>query len=98
MLPDIAGKVFSAIIFDEMKSVFEKGCLDFEVSLEEFDCEKDHVRLLILYPPKVSVSTLVNSLLSVFPFYKRNAKSCCITRLKEGVLYINSIYVKRFGN
>lgn len=58
-------KVFNAAILDEMKTVFQKVCLDFEASLEEFDGEKDHVHLLVLYPPKVSISKLVNSLKGV---------------------------------
>ena len=58
-------KIFSAPILDEMKAIFQKVCLDFESSLEEFDGEKDHVHLLVNYPPKVSVSKLVNSLKGV---------------------------------
>ena len=39
-----------------MKKVFESVCTDFEAKLMEFDGEKDHVHLLIHYPPKVSIS------------------------------------------
>ena len=39
-----------------------KVCGDFEAVLREFDGEAGHVRLLVEYPPKVSVSALVNSL------------------------------------
>ena len=38
---------------------------DFEGQLVEFDGEADHVHLLINYPPKVCISTLVNGLKSV---------------------------------
>jgi putative transposase len=38
---------------------------DFEATLVEFDGEDDHVHLLVNYPPKVSVSSLVNSLKGV---------------------------------
>ena len=38
---------------------------DFEAELVEFDGEDDHVHLLVNYPPKVSVSNLVNSLKGV---------------------------------
>ena len=48
-----------------MKKVFESVCIDFESKLMEFDDEKDHVHLLIHYPPKVSISKLVNSLKGV---------------------------------
>ena len=45
-----------------MKDVFDSVCSDFESSLIEFDGEGDHVHLLVNYPPKVSISKLVNSL------------------------------------
>ncbi len=48
-----------------IKSYFEKVCEDFECQLEEFNGEKDHVHLLVNYPPKVSISKLVNSLKGV---------------------------------
>ncbi len=37
-------------------------CADFGAAFAEFDGEDDHVHLLVGYPPKVAVSTLVNSL------------------------------------
>ena len=40
-------------------------CVDFEATLVEFDGEDDHVHLLVEYPPKVTVSKLVNSLKGV---------------------------------
>jgi putative transposase len=45
-----------------MKEVFEDVACDFESELVEFGGEKDHVHLLIHYPPKISVSKLVNGL------------------------------------
>lgn len=57
--------VFSKRILDELKEIFSSVCLDFEAELIEFDGEDDHVHLLVNYPPKVSVSSLVNSLKGV---------------------------------
>lgn len=45
--------------------IFERVCDDFEAELVECDGEKDHVHLLVNYPPKVSISRLVNSLKGV---------------------------------
>lgn len=42
-----------------------KVCTDFDAKLVEFNGERDHVHLLIEYPPKVAVSRLVNSLKGV---------------------------------
>ena len=57
--------VFSKEMLEEMKNIFSKVCNDFEVELAEFDGEKNHVHLLINYPPKVQLSKLVNSLKGV---------------------------------
>lgn len=40
-------------------------CADFETELVEFNGERDHVHLLVHYPPKVSISKLVGSLKGV---------------------------------
>lgn len=48
-----------------MRAIFQSVCKDFEAELIEFEGEKDHVHLLIHYPPKVAISTLVNSLKGV---------------------------------
>ncbi len=58
-------KAFSKEVIDFMKPVFEKVCNDFEAQLIECDGESDHVHLLVNYPPKISVSKLVNSLKGV---------------------------------
>lgn len=54
---------------DEMLNACEatmrKVCEDFEATLVEFNGETDHVHLLVNYPPKVTVSGLVNSLKGV---------------------------------
>lgn len=62
-------RVFTKNTLDFMKQVFEDVAYDFESELVEFDGEKDHVHLLIHYPPKISVSKLVNSLKGVSSRY-----------------------------
>jgi REP element-mobilizing transposase RayT len=57
--------VFTKEILDDMRDVFASVCTDFEAQLVEFDGADDHVHLLVNYPPKVSVSALVNSLKGV---------------------------------
>lgn len=58
-------KAFTKEVIDFMKPIFEKVCNDFEAELIECDGESDHIHLLVNYPPKVSVSKLVNSLKGV---------------------------------
>lgn len=57
--------VFTKEILDELRPIFFSVCIDFEADLVEFDGEDDHVHLLVNYPPKVTVSKLVNSLKGV---------------------------------
>ena len=58
-------QVFTKEILDDMRQIFESVCTDFEAKLVEFDGEHDYVHLLVNYPPKISVSKLVNSLKGV---------------------------------
>ena len=58
-------EVFTEEILDDLRPMFASVCADFESELVEFDGEDDHVHLLVNYPPKVSVSNLVNSLKGV---------------------------------
>ena len=57
--------VFTKIILDGLKEIFASVCRDFEAELIEFDGEEDHVHLLVVYPPKAAISSLVNSLKGV---------------------------------
>lgn len=57
--------VFTKPILEELRKIFQNVCKDFSAELVEFEGERDHVHLLVNYPPKVSVSKLVNSLKGV---------------------------------
>lgn len=48
-----------------MKIIFQDICERFEAQLIEFEGERDHVHLLVNYPPKLAISKLVNSLKGV---------------------------------
>ncbi len=67
-------KAFTKEVIDFMKPIFSKVCKDFEADLVEFDGKNDYVHLLINYPPKVSISKLVNSLKGVSSRQVRKAK------------------------
>ena len=47
---------------EHLKSTCTGVCLKMGANLREFDGEEDHVHLLVSYPPKLSISRLVNSL------------------------------------
>lgn len=57
--------VFTKPILDKLRKIFQNICKDFSAELVEFEGERNHVHLLVNYPPKISVSKLVNSLKGV---------------------------------
>jgi putative transposase len=63
--PKYRKKIFNKKHLDCMQKVFTKVCQDFDAELVEFNGEKDHVHLLVLHPPKVAISVMVNSLKGV---------------------------------
>lgn len=58
--------VFTPCMLDTMRLIFTDVCKAFEATLVEFEGERDHVHLLVNYPPKISLSRLINSLKGVF--------------------------------
>jgi putative transposase len=57
--------VFTRPILMELEKIFASVCRDFNAKLIEFNGENDHVHLLLNYPPKISLSSLINSLKGV---------------------------------
>jgi putative transposase len=57
--------VFTAAHLGRMEEVMRDVCADFGAELAEFNREADHVRLLVNFPPTVTISRLVNSLKGV---------------------------------
>ena len=58
-------RVFDRDALARLHRMLRIVCADFEADLIEFNGERDHVHLLVNYPPKYSVSALVNSLKGV---------------------------------
>ena len=56
---------------ERLRHIFFKVCTDFEAVLVQMEGESNHVHLLVTYPPKVSVSWLVNSLKGVSSYVLR---------------------------
>lgn len=53
------------------EEIMREVCGSFDAELKEFNGERDHVHLLVHYPPKVALSKLVNSLKGVSSRYLR---------------------------
>ena len=75
-------KIFTQEHIDALRVIAAKVCEDFGAELRELNGEKDHIHLLVNYPPKVAVSSLVNSLKGVTSRLLRKQfpeleKACC---------------------
>lgn len=89
--------VFSQAALNDMRDIFADVCRDFESELVEFDGEKDHVHLLINYPPKVAVSKLVNSLKGVSSRLLRKTRKELRMFYWKGVLWSPSYFAASCG-
>jgi REP element-mobilizing transposase RayT len=61
----VSRRVFDAQAIDVLRATFADVCSDTHATLVQMDAEGNHVHLLVEYPPKVAVSSLVNSLKGV---------------------------------
>lgn len=90
--------MFTKEILDKLQIIFEQVCNEFESELVEFDGEDDHVHLLVHYPPKVSISKLVNSLKGVSSRKIRQSQYPSITKkLWGGALWSPSYFAGSCG-
>jgi len=78
--------VLTEAAHETLRAIFTKVCQDFEAVLVESHGEDDHVHLLVEYPPKVAISTLVNSLKGVSARHLRQQYPDIATRYYQGVL------------
>jgi putative transposase len=90
-------RVFTAKAIADLREVFSSVCADFEAELVEMDGEDDHVHLLVNYPPKVALSTLVNSLKGVSSRRLRLMHPELVRRYWKGVLWSPSYFAASCG-
>ena len=78
---------FTKDTLDDLRPILASLCIDFESELIELEEEDDHVHLLVNYPPKVAVSTLVNSLKGIASLMIRKKNDSNIRKnLRGGAL------------
>ncbi|NBM73103.1 IS200/IS605 family transposase, partial [Proteus sp. G4406] len=77
---------------------FASVCADFDVELVEMDGEREHVHLLINYPPKLAISNLVNSLKGVSSrLLRRDRPDIAQRDYYKGVLWSPSYFAGSCG-
>ncbi|HRX72190.1 MAG: IS200/IS605 family transposase [Candidatus Competibacteraceae bacterium] len=96
-VPRYRRNVFDADALARLQTAFAKVCTDFGATLEEFNGEPDHVHLLVHYPPKVAISTLVNSLKGVSAQRLRQERSDIANRYWRGGLWSASYFTASCG-
>jgi putative transposase len=89
--------VLSELAIRDLRAIFAKVCGDFEAELIECNGEDDHVHLIVVYPPKVALSKLVNSLKGVSSRLLRSARPEVSGRYRKGVLWSPSYFVASCG-
>jgi REP-associated tyrosine transposase len=91
--------VFDGDALQRLQAIFEKICHDFQVQLVEMNgqAEHVHVHLLTHYPPKHSVSSLVNSLKGVSSRLLRIERPDMEKRYGNHVLWSPSYFAASCG-
>ena len=96
-VPKYRRRIFDADAIEKMHRIFRIVCADFEADLIEFNGETDHVHLLINYPPKTSISKLVNSLKGVSARRLRQERPDIAKKYWKGALWSGSYFVASCG-
>ncbi|ONF42518.1 IS200/IS605 family transposase [Marinobacter lutaoensis] len=90
-------KLFDGYMVEQLREAFESACEKLECELMEMDGEADHVHLLVSYPPKLSVSVLVNNLKSVSSRRIRILNTHIPRQSKSGALWSRSYFACSAG-
>lgn len=87
-------QIFDHDATEKLRTYFSNVCADFEAELVEMDGEPDHVHLLINYPPKLAISSLVNSLKGVSGrLLRRDRPDIAVRYYYKGVLWSPGYFV-----
>ncbi|MER6384776.1 IS200/IS605 family transposase [Streptomyces sp. NPDC001250] len=90
--------VFDDAMLKRCEEIMREVCGSFETELKEFNGKRDHVHLLVHYPPKVALSKLINSLKGVSSRYLRAEYTGRINRIGIGsVLWSRSYFAGSCG-
>lgn len=96
-VPKYRRRIFDRDALELLHQSFARVCADFETTLVEFNGEPDHVHLLVNYPPKVSIATLVNSLKGVSSRRLRQARPDIEKKYWRGGLWSPSYFASSCG-
>ncbi|WP_078871922.1 IS200/IS605 family transposase [Streptomyces sp. NRRL S-337] len=84
--------VFGDAMLKRCEEIMKEVCESFGAELKEFNGERDHVHLLVNYPPKLALSKLVNSLKGVSSRHLRAEYTGRINRIGTGSVFWSRSY------
>ena len=90
-------KVFDGYMIGQLREAFESACEKLDCRILEFDGEEDHVHLLVEYPPRLSISVLVNNLKSTSSRRVRFLNAHIPRLSKSAVLWSRSYFACSAG-
>ena len=90
-------KVFDAEALEWLQSHFAKVCETMGCNLLACNGEADHLHAIIEYPPKVSISALVNALKGTSSRLLRKERPDIARRYFDGVLWSASYFAASIG-
>ncbi len=90
-------KLFDGYMIQQLRESFESACEKLECQLLEMDGEKDHVHLLIAYPPKLAISVMVNNLKSTSSRRLRMLNTHLTAQSKSGLMWSRSYFACSAG-
>uniref|UniRef100_UPI000470841F IS200/IS605 family transposase n=1 Tax=Vibrio parahaemolyticus TaxID=670 RepID=UPI000470841F len=90
-------KLFTGVMIEQLREAFESACVKLECELIEMDGEQDHVHLLISYPPKLSISVMVNNLKAVSSRMLRLQNTHLTRQSKTSALWSRSYFACAAG-
>lgn len=91
-------KCLSPEILDYLNTVFKDLCGKWDIELEEFGGEKDHIHILLNCHPSLELSKMVNNFKTVSSRYTRKYYSDHLnTYLWKGGLWSRAYYISTVG-
>ncbi len=90
-------KLFDGYMIQQLRESFENAREKLECQLLEMDGEKDHVHLLVAYPPKLAISVMVNNLKSTSSRRLRILNTHLTAQSKSGLMWSRSYFACSAG-
>ncbi|CAI1614936.1 IS200/IS605 family transposase [Serratia proteamaculans] len=90
-------RLLDGAMIEQIREAFNSAAESLEVEILEMDGEADHVHILVAYPPKLSISVLVNNLKSTSSRYVRILNTHLRKQSNTGVLWSRSYFACSAG-